>query len=147
MKSLHYQRIEMFMRLAGQECKSVPELPSEEIRRLRANLILEEAIETINALGFNLDFAGINKVVLSAELAPDLREIADGCADLSVVLQGTLIACGIPDNPLFNLVDQNNLDKFGSGHSIRADGKVLKPQNHKPPDIQGLLERLKNECS
>lgn len=31
--------------------------------------------------------------------------------------------------------------KFGPGHSIRADGKLVKPPGHKPPDIAAELAR------
>jgi predicted HAD superfamily Cof-like phosphohydrolase len=39
-------------------------------------------------------------------------------------------------------VDQNNLAKFGPGGHRREDGKWVKPPDHKPPDIAGLLDKL-----
>ncbi len=51
-QSSHQQRVEHFMRQARQPLPEEPSIPSEEIRRLRAKLILEEALETIKALGF-----------------------------------------------------------------------------------------------
>ena len=82
----------------------------------------------------------INDYRVDAYRDPNLVEIADGCADLSVVTIGTLSACGIADEMLLGVVDANNLAKFGPGHSIREDGKLIKPKNHKPPDIAQLLE-------
>ena len=69
-------------------------------------------------------------------------ETIDGCCDLAVVTTGTLSACGVPDLPFQQAVDQNNLEKFGPGNTIRDDGKLIKPPGHKPPDIAGILSRL-----
>lgn len=145
----HYKRVLSFMRLAGQTVRDTPTLPTMEERKLRARLILEEALETIGALGlapciqvddgrsvyldekeitFDQDDGGL-----------DLAEIADGCADIMVVTTGTLIACGIHDLSLQKCVDENNLEKFGPGGYRREDGKWVKPLTHKPPDIARVL--------
>jgi len=42
-------------------------------------------------------------------------------------------------------MDNANLRKFGKGSYRRADGKWVKPPNFRGPDIQGVIERLKNE--
>lgn len=149
MKTEHQERVEKFMQLAKQDVPTVPTIPSDEVLRLRANLILEEAMETIHALGceilvegtFHLD-KGNAKIVSVREAS--LEDIADGCADVSVVTIGTLSACGIADKGLLELVDQNNLEKFGEGHKIREDGKLIKPPTHQPPKIKEYLESLKN---
>lgn len=151
MKSDHQLRVEEFMRLAGQEVPKSPALPSLEVRRLRAKLILEEALETIHALGFsiNADFLDSRKLenAYCLELVdvgdPNLEEIIDGCCDIKVVTTGTLSACGLPDDLFQEEVDNNNLAKFGPGHSRRSDGKLIKPPDHKPPKIKELLETLK----
>lgn len=154
MRSEHQIRIDEFMHLAKQELPGDPCIPSEEVRLLRARLIMEEALETIRALGFNphfIDGSGywdyldhqivMESIQFELDRDADLIEIADGCADLSVVTVGTLSACGIDDEPLLESVDRNNLDKFGPGHSIRKDGKLVKPPGHKPPDIAGVLRK------
>jgi len=104
-------------------------------------------METIDALGVVLTVSfdsltgnGRSEPRFDISHEPDLIEIADGCADISVVTIGTLSACGIDAEPLLELVDRNNLAKFGPGHSRREDGKLIKPPGHKPPDIAGLLE-------
>ena len=74
---------------------------------------------------------------------PNLVEIADGCADMSVVAMGTLLSCGIDDVELLKEVDESNLRKFGEGSYRREDGKWMKPPGWEPPNIQGVLDALK----
>lgn len=148
MKTPHQKRVEQFMKLAKQNVPEKPTLPSDEVCRLRASLILEEALETIDALGCEViaertfQVSKANVAVVNVKQA-NLEEICDGCADISVVTVGTLSACGVDDKGLLELVDKNNLDKFGEGHSFRPDGKLIKPPDHKPPDIKAYLESLK----
>lgn len=162
-KSAHQQRVEAFMRKANQTVPESPELPSPETRVLRAKLILEEALETIEALGVVLlalpDTEDASPVYLTnngenqkgvslafvSDGEPDLEKIADGCADLRVVTTGTLSACGIADGALQEEVDCNNLAKFREGHWIRPDGKLIKPPDHQPPDIAGILQRQRGK--
>lgn len=144
MQSEHYDRVKKFMELAKQDTPDGPVMPDAKTRHLRASLIFEECLETIKALGFDVCIQGlepitINKVIFFEAHLPDLVEIADGVADISVVSTGTLVACGIKDKKLLEVVDQNNLDKFGPGHSFREDGKLIKPPNHTKPDIKGAI--------
>lgn len=152
MRSLHQQRVDKFMKLAGQETPSSPVIPSKETRRLRCKLILEECIETINALGFDVQIDGDLTLISSdfdtgfisfpcRKSGPNLVEIADGCADIKVVTTGTLTACGIDDEELQIAVDENNLAKFGPGSYRRDDGKWMKPPDHSPPDIESIIKK------
>jgi predicted HAD superfamily Cof-like phosphohydrolase len=156
----HYARVKYFMQQADQDCPNLPTKPIPAVAVLRARIILEEALETINGLGVEvriLDDHGdpdergpqINDGNCWAEefdftvvREPDLVEIADGCADISVVTIGTLIACGIRDAPLLEMVDLNNLAKFGPGCTMDDGGKVVKPPGHKPPDIGKYIDWL-----
>jgi predicted HAD superfamily Cof-like phosphohydrolase len=137
-RTQHQLRINEFMRLAGQELPDKPCVPSFEVRKLRARLILEEALETIHALGFQV----LDGMHIAPSGEPNLIEIIDGCCDVSVVTIGTLSACGIPDGVFLNEVDQSNLRKFGPGGRRREDGKWLKSSDWVPPDIAGILERI-----
>jgi predicted HAD superfamily Cof-like phosphohydrolase len=122
----HQERVEKFMKLAGQELPDRPTLPNEEVRLLRAKLILEEALETIEALGMSvcvtykdgLTFGPTiekHNICFIPNKTANLEEIIDGCCDISVVTIGTLSACGVPDQPFLEEVDENNLAKFGPG--------------------------------
>lgn len=161
LKSEHQLRVEKFMELAKQEVGDYPRQLTEGERILRAKLILEEAIETIYQ-GLGVEVAChmvIDKkkgLVSTVLLRPDEtilkfyanperfdpEQVVDGCCDLKVVTTGTLSACGIPDEPFQKLVDENNLAKFGPGHSWREDGKLIKPPEHKPPKIKQLIDEL-----
>jgi predicted HAD superfamily Cof-like phosphohydrolase len=159
----HYERIKQFMQLAKQDTPENPIMPDLKTRKLRAALILEEVLETIEGLGLKvvieLDEDKVNgllqeldeyevaevsvkkkKFTLVESGKPNLKDIADGIADISVVSIGTLVACGVTDKGLLEMVDQNNLEKFGPGHSYREDGKLIKPKGHKPPDIQAYID-------
>lgn len=145
----HAHRVHALMLRAKQTTPILPTMPDEKTRLLRAKLIMEEALETIEALGVTVfDNAGTdlepiarNHLSFAADGEPDLVGIADGCADVSVVTIGALLACGIADKPLLELVDNNNLTKFAPGHSFREDGKLVKPPGFVGPDVVGGLKR------
>ena len=151
-ESSHYRKVKQFMQGAKQGTPDKPSIPDEETRLLRARLILEEALETVEALGFSacvepfgiLPSITTGKIVLLPKGQPNLELIIDGCCDLKVVTTGTLIACGIPDEFVQGLVDDNNLDKLARG-TLRDDGKLVKPPDHKPPDILGFVKLLEGE--
>lgn len=140
-KSQHQRDVEKFMELAGQEVPKVPTVPSVEVRRLRARLILEECLETIAALGFYLKHEAFNSIEVVNSLVPfvnpdiSLVDITDGCCDIAVVTTGTLSACGIADIGPQNLINQSNLKKFGPGGYRDIHGKWIKPKGWKAPDL------------
>jgi len=144
-KSIHQERIEQFMLGCKQVVPMVPTVPDQKVRLLRARLILEEALETVEALGFRLytkagrSYLSFGDFQFSPEVDPNLVEIADGCADLSVVTYGTLSACGIADESVVFAVDENNLEKLEKG-TVDEHGKLVKPKDHQPPDIEKILK-------
>lgn len=139
MKSIHQEKVELFMKKAGQDVPDKPCIPDEKTRILRAKLIFEEAMETIEALGISI-IPLMDKVRYVADLKPDLIKIADGCADIKVVTTGTLSACGLPDEEIQDTVDDANLRKFGPGYKIREDGKLIKPPDFQPPDLKSIID-------
>jgi len=164
MKSEHQLNVEAFMLRAKQEVPIVPTMPNAEVRALRARLILEEAFETIKALGVcveatlpdgdmivdgnEVEFKDLRLIASDDEhrwpsFEPNMIEVIDGVCDLSVVGIGTLSAMGCPDLPFIRAVDAANLRKFGPGHSWRGDGKLLKPPGFAPPDLESILEGLR----
>jgi predicted HAD superfamily Cof-like phosphohydrolase len=158
-KSYHQLQVEAFMLRQNNPLQTVPVVPtkpSPQARILRAKLIIEEALETIEGLGVDLFLVSYDqplrqdgavsltraKLDFEANERFDLIEAVDGCCDLRVVTTGTLSAMGIPDAAVQCEVDNNNLQKFGPGHKIREDGKLIKPMGHKPPRIHHILSYM-----
>ena len=152
-RTKHQKNVDAFMILAQQMLPGKPTIPDEKTRELRARLILEEALEAVEALGFKprvedergLVTLAIDAIEFYPNEGPNLAQIIDGCCDIKVVTTGTLSACGIPDDAFQELVDQNNLAKFGPGGYRREDGKWVKPPGHQPPDIDGMLKTLEEK--
>lgn len=138
------------MQKAGQDTPAEPTIPDAATRVLRAKLILEEALETAEALGVavhtnggdaSVQITGDADLRFEAIGEADLEGIVDGCADISVVTIGTLIAFGVDDEPILEEVDQANLRKFAPGSYVRDDGKWMKPPDWQPPDILGTIKK------
>jgi predicted HAD superfamily Cof-like phosphohydrolase len=92
----------------------------------------------------------------------DVVEVADGLADLDYVTIGSAVQFGLPHPEVWDEVHRSNLEKSqpcpergcatarvphcstcrGEGRvAIRdAQGKILKPQGWKPPDVRGVLD-------
>lgn len=101
-----------------------PRLVPERIA-LRARLILEEARETVEAME-----------------AGDLIETADGLADLIYVAVGTALEFGVPLDRVWTEVHRSNMakvDPLTGRVRKRDDGKVLKPDGWREPDIACAL--------
>lgn len=120
-----------------------PTLGNSELRELRAKLILEEAIETINALGCEVlhSFGRLHVHTTQFEKDLNLADVAKELADLDYVTKGTYLALGIPANAVEDEVHRSNMSKVGEdGKPIyRDDGKVLKGPNYSPADIKAVL--------
>lgn len=112
------KQVRDWMQQFGQETPDKPCIPDLATRKLRAKLILEEALETV-VTGLGLDiYWRLGK--RDCKLGPcsrlefvetgeaSLKDIADGCEDLKVVTEGTLVACGllhqqdVKESSLFN---------------------------------------------
>lgn len=115
---------------------------------LRGTLIVEEVTELLAALcGFHGKTEKAYKNQMKAmwesmyehRLAPDLVEIADGGVDSHVVISGTLIEFGIPEDEVYEEVHRSNMAKAGG--PVRADGKRLKPEGWTAPDVAGVLRK------
>ncbi len=132
-----------------QALPTTPCIPNLAIRKLRAKLILEEALETIAGLGLDVNVKDHNGCEASVDggglsfvesiIKPNLIEIFDGLCDLEVVGKGTASACGIALQPGYERTCGNNLLKFAPGHSFNAAGKLVKPPNHPKTDLRSIL--------
>jgi predicted HAD superfamily Cof-like phosphohydrolase len=108
-------------------------------RELRAALILEEALETVAALGFRYIPLRMDKLDLRAVAEPDWPLVLDGLCDLLYVTIGTAVELGIDLDPFFEEVHRANMAKVGGGYD--ANGKTRKPEGWQPPRIEELWLR------
>ena len=116
-----------------------------DLRRLRAALILEEAREAIEALGFSV------LVVESVPGSPkglveipgfeyDEEHLAKELADVLYVTYGTGDTQSLPVEDVYQEVHRSNMSKLVDGKPLRReDGKFLKGPNYRPADVHGVL--------
>lgn len=114
-----------FSRVFGVPIADRPTLPDFDLAKLRTDLLREEFEEYIEA-----------------EASDDLVGIADALADMLYIIHGTALCYGIPLDEVFAEVHRSNMAKLGPDGkpTMRADGKVMKPEGWTPPDIAGILE-------
>lgn len=164
------QQVKQWMTKFEQETPDRPTIPSESVRRLRAELILEEALETIGALGFELANTS-GSMVWTDQLKPHgfpvtLVGIADGLGDSKVVVDGTGVACGLDLEPIFVEIMRSNESKMWTTvevrdvtgpkieigpdweevvdtrkqHVMKRAGKVIKSPSYSPANLQPIIE-------
>ena len=121
-----YQLIE-FHRTFDAHIETAPtvDLPQEVIE-IRIRLLQEE----------------LNEYAAAAQ-SRDLVEVADALTDLLYVLLGTYVSHGLQRCavPLFDEVHRSNMSKLdANGRPVhRDDGKVLKSQQYRAPDVHAVL--------
>lgn len=120
--------LEEFHRVYGAHLEQAPTAHLDDATiALRVSLIQEE----------------LNEYREAAE-AHDLVAIADALSDLMYVVLGTYVAHGLQEvaEPLFEEVHASNMSKLDDhGRPIyRADGKVLKSDRWRPPDLKRILD-------
>ncbi|MCP4569576.1 MAG: nucleoside triphosphate pyrophosphohydrolase family protein [FCB group bacterium] len=123
--------VKAFMQSCDQPIVEKPAMPGIRRQLLRMDLISEELVE--------LQIAVDND---------DLVEIADAIGDSIYVLVGMAIEFGIPLAPVWDEIQRSNMAKVDpeTGKVVkRKDGKVLKPEGWKSPDIAGIIDRAKEK--
>jgi len=117
------QRVKTWMQSFEQETPQSPTQLDEKTCKLRAALILEEALETIiDGLGLQITFGDKiiidksslknTKIEFDKESECDLEMIADGVADLAFVGYGTAVAAGIDMQDVEIEVFNSNMSKL-----------------------------------
>jgi len=94
------------------------------VATIRRKLVEEETAELLEALE-----------------GDDIVSIAREIADLVYVLYGMALTYGINLDATIAAVHSANMSKMSpdGGRRLRSDGKVLKGQNYRPPDIRAAL--------
>lgn len=136
-------RVAAFHALLGQVDPLTPRDLTPEERLIRARLVAEEAAELLVALvGVGSSLVIVDEMIMGCKRKRgsepgDLAEIADAVIDTEVVCAGTLVAAGVKDKDLIDLVCDANDAKVGGGKD--ENGKFKKPPGWKAPDIAGEL--------
>ena len=112
-------KIRQFIALAGQECAGKFEFGDNNRRALGAQLLLSEVLEYVmKGLGVDLEIGGVKlsspqdiRCSVSS-VKPNAVEMVDGLADVAYTMYWNAVAFGIPLEEAFELVCDNNLDKF-----------------------------------
>lgn len=99
-----------------------PSIQDKKRKKLRIALIQEEFDELLDAVK-----------------KKNIVKIADALADIQYVVNGMAIAYGINLDEVHKEVHASNMRKVGG--KIRPDGKVLKPEGWKSPQIEEILEK------
>jgi predicted HAD superfamily Cof-like phosphohydrolase len=82
----------------------------------------------------------IDELMVASEKG-DLVAIADALADIAYVVYGTALTYGIDLDSVLREVHRSNMSKLGADGKplIRQDGKVLKSDRYRPPDIGPIV--------
>lgn len=111
-------KVAKFMALAGQRLADNFHAGTETERKLGAQLLLSEVLEyVIDGLGVTPEINGVKvtdpeAVRYHAERAPDPAEMLDGLADVAYTMYWNANAFGVPLEAGYELVCDNNLEKF-----------------------------------
>jgi predicted HAD superfamily Cof-like phosphohydrolase len=116
----HQQMVKEFM-LSCQDgqVNTRPQLINADLKNLRYSLIEEELEEYASA--------------------GNIYSIADAIGDMLYVVYGAAICHGLDMEPIFEEIHRSNMNKLNGPK--RADGKQLKPEGWKPPDIYTEVEK------
>ena len=120
----NFKAVGTFMETFGQEVKTKPEFPDDNIVALRIELIAEELNELFDACE-----------------QKDIVAVADALTDILYVTYGAGHSFGVDLDKCFTEVQRSNMSKLGKdGKPIyRDDGKVLKGPNYSEPDLKSVL--------
>ena len=120
---------------------SIDKLTPTDFDRLR-DLVREESDEFCDAMDYLEESINLKKrtngEMGEANILDAWSQVIDGMCDTIVVIHNTACAMNLDLEPFFNEVHRTNLAKVGG--PVREDGKRLKPEGWKPPDILGLLK-------
>lgn len=113
-----------------------PTVPDNAILKVRRNLVQEEFDETMAAM----DTLEAGDVTADSQA---FTAVVSELVDLLYVTYGSLAACGVDADAIFDAIHSANMRKLGGPR--RADGKQLKPAGWQPADVTALIHKMKNK--
>ena len=141
----YQKQVSEFMTAAGQQVRSKPGVPSKEELILSARLIIEEALEYVEAAGITITLGETTidrytKLEFSQEREADIVEMADAVADLAYIGYGRACSMGVDMEPIENEVHFNNLSKIKTGYRDEH-GKLRKGPDYVKIDLRPIIEK------
>jgi len=91
----------------------------------------------LNKLHEGLDNAAIRTIEKNPDVSDRLVAQIDALTDISYFNYGSFAVAGVEPQPLFNIVQQANMEKLwedGKPRYRKEDGKIQKPFNWIPPE-------------
>jgi predicted HAD superfamily Cof-like phosphohydrolase len=139
-----YERVKEFHLKFGHPVADAPNLPEDDRKALRLSLILEEALELGDALGFDtlyVDQTIQQMLKAGPSRRADLVGVADALGDLDYVVNGAALEHGIDLPAVTAEIHRSNMTKLGpDGKPIyREDGKILKGEGYEQPNLLPIL--------
>ncbi|MGW4436309.1 pyrophosphohydrolase domain-containing protein [Streptomyces sp. NPDC004596] len=110
----------------GLDARGTPTEVAPELAAHRGELLAEEAAE-----------------VAEVSVGGPLDRLAHELADVVYVAYGTALVHGIDLDEVIAEIHRANMSKLGPGGQVarRADGKVLKGEHYRAPDVAAVLRR------
>lgn len=122
-----------------------PQVPTRERRQLRCKLVMEEALEFLEAHGCPVASLGIDKLIAQSieqmgEAGEfDMEAAVDALGDVDYVVEGSRLEYGVDGGPIADEIQRSNMAKVGG--PVLPGGKIGKPADWTPPDILGELRK------
>ena len=122
----NFKKVKFFMETVGQEVKNQPSFSTNQINKLRYDLIKEELEEL--------------KVALDNK---DLLEAADALTDILYVTYGAGHAFGIDLDKCFKEVQNSNMSKLDNNDKpiYNEHGKVMKGPKYFKPNLKQFVSK------
>ncbi len=130
---MNAEKIALFMQLAGQRVEEKLHGGDPQKRALGAMLLLSEVLEyVVHGLGVTPECNGVaitapNLLTYRPTATPDHKEMVDGLADVAYTMFWNACAFGIPLQRAFELVCENNLEKFVRLAGWSSGERLLEP--------------------
>ncbi|MFI9568227.1 pyrophosphohydrolase domain-containing protein [Streptomyces rishiriensis] len=118
--------VRAFHRALGLDVRITPATVSPRLAAQRGELLAEEAAEAVEV-----------------SVSGPLDRLAHELADVVYVAYGTALAHGIDLDAVLAEIHRSNMTKLGPDGRVarRADGKVLKGEHYRAPDVSAVLRR------
>ena len=143
-------KIKKFIELSGRKTAKSLRTGDAAERQLGAQLLLSEVLEyVIKGLGVIPEFSGVkitepDQLKYKAQVDPKPIEMADGLADVAYTMYWNALTFGVPLEEAFDMVCDNNLDKFVKLENWDSHGGELSREEwHCNQDIKWPTEVVK----